>query len=83
MVTFKVNEEGTFLGSYLTDDSFNYIKMELREYVDDMHFSIVNCSLTSFLFAALEIKLYLFVLFIIVLSSDEILSLPLACQKDL
>lgn len=30
MVTFKVNEEGTFLGSYLTDDSFNYIKMELR-----------------------------------------------------
>lgn len=41
MVTSKVNEEGIFLGSYLTDDSFNYIKTEPKEYVeDDMHLSI-------------------------------------------
>lgn len=70
MVTFKVNEEATFLGRYSTDDSFNYIKTELREYVGNMHLSIVNCCLTSFLtflFAALEIKLYLFVPFITVI----------------
>lgn len=50
MVTFKVNEEGTFLGSYVTDDSFNYIETEPREYVEYyMHLSFVNCCLTSFL----------------------------------
>lgn len=54
MVTFKMNEEATFLGSYSTDDSFNYIKTELREYVDDMHLSIVNCCLTSLTFCLLH-----------------------------
>lgn len=66
-----MNEEGIFLGIYLIDGSFNYIKIEPREHVDDMHLSIVNCCLTNFLtflFAALKIKLYLFVPLITVLS---------------
>lgn len=50
MVTSKVNEERIFLGSYLTDDSFNYIKTEPKEYVeDDMHLSIVNTLFNKFL----------------------------------
>lgn len=50
MVIFKVNEEGTFLGSYWTDDRFNYVKIEPKEYVeDDMHLSIVNILFNKFL----------------------------------
>lgn len=67
MVTFQVNEEGSFLGSYLTDASFNYTKTDPRENVDDVHLFIANCCLTSFLtflLATLEIKLYLFIPFI-------------------
>lgn len=68
-----MNEKGTFLAIYLTDDAFRYIKCKRKEHVkDDVHFSFIYLLFKKFLnfylIAALEIKLYLFAPCIIVSS---------------